>query len=200
MVTRHTVSHAKQSERSSKDQTDYTPGSLNLVLSSRTRTECVGRFIGQAVLGGDVLALVGTLGAGKTTLVRSIAEGLNIPSHHVSSPTFVLAHEYCGRIPFIHIDLYRVKDVAEAEASGLTDCFTQENVTAVEWADRFPDWLPSDRLEIRLAHRSPVSRQLTLTALGPAASSLLGRVAPLLKTLSSRKSISFSDRKRGARR
>ncbi|MDH5666928.1 MAG: tRNA (adenosine(37)-N6)-threonylcarbamoyltransferase complex ATPase subunit type 1 TsaE [Nitrospira sp.] len=200
MLTRHTVLHDKQSERSSKDRTDSTPRSLTLVLSSRTRTECVGRFIGQVVLGGDVLALVGTLGAGKTTLVRGIAEGLNIPSHHVSSPTFVLAHEYRGRIPFTHIDLYRVKDVSEAEASGLADCFTQENVTAVEWADRFPDWLPSDRLEIRLGHRSPVSRQLTLTALGPAASVLLARVTPLLKKSSSRRPISRSGRKRVSRR
>ena len=160
----------------SKRSTALAADSFNVVLSSRAETESLGRSIGRVLTGGEVLALHGTLGAGKTTLVRGIAIGLGVPSHCVSSPTFILAHEYPGRVPLMHIDLYRVKDSLEVEASGLSDCFTERMVVAVEWADRFPSWLPTDRLELRLLHRSQVARGLSITARGPVASSLLCKI------------------------
>jgi len=149
---------------------------INVILPSRAATESFGRSIGRLLQGGEVLALMGSLGAGKTALVRGIATGLRVPSDAVSSPTFVLAHEYRGRLPLIHIDLYRVSDGLEADASGLSDSFTDRTVVAIEWADRFPAWLPSDRLEFRLSHRTPFTRGLTITALGPVSSLLFQRV------------------------
>lgn len=159
---------------------------LDLVLSSRAQTEALGRAIGQALQGGEVLALIGTLGAGKTALVRGIATGLDVPSHCVSSPTFVLAHEYPGRVPLTHIDLYRVSDILAVEASGLSECFTERSAVAVEWADRFPSWLPLDRLELRLEHRNQASRGLSVKALGPVASALLRRVKHIRRRTSVR--------------
>jgi len=150
--------------------------SLRLVLSSCAQTESFGRSIGQALQGGEVLALIGTLGVGKTALVRGVATGLGVPSHCVSSPTFVLVHEYPGRVPLFHIDMYRVKDLLALESSGLSECFTERTAAAVEWADRFPSWLPIDRLEIRLSHRTPGSRDLSVKARGPIACALLRRI------------------------
>lgn len=151
-------------------------GSLELVLSSRSETEFLGQTIGGAAEGGEVLALIGELGAGKTALVRGIAAGLGAPPASVSSPTFVLIHEYRGRLPLIHVDLYRLHTDAEAESIGLSDCFTGRTVTAVEWADRFPALLPEDRLEVRLAHRSPGTRKARLTASGPQSLALLTHI------------------------
>ena len=147
-----------------------------MVLSSRSQTERLGRVIGASLAGGEVLALIGPLGAGKTALVRGIAAGLDIPQESVSSPTFVLAQEYHGRIPLVHIDLYRLRTVEEAESIGLGDYLAGSAVVAIEWADRFPDWLPGDRLEVQLTHRSPTTRDSLVMAQGPRSSTLLTRI------------------------
>lgn len=123
-----------------------------------------------------MLALIGALGAGKTSMVRGIAAGLGTPPDSVSSPTFVLAHEYRARLPLIHIDLYRLRTDAEVESIGLSDYFTDQTVVAIEWADRFPSLLPEDRLEVRLTHRSPATRTVRLAAKGPRSRSLLTRI------------------------
>ena len=123
-----------------------------------------------------MLALIGELVAGKTTLVRGIAAGLGAPPASVSSPTFVLAHEYRGRLPLIHVDFYRLHTNAEAESIGLQDYFTGQTITAIEWADRFPTLLPEDRLEVRLIHRSLTTRNAQLSAHGPQSLALLTRI------------------------
>jgi tRNA threonylcarbamoyladenosine biosynthesis protein TsaE len=151
-------------------------GSLDLVLSSLGKTESFGYAIGQLLHGGDVLALIGELGAGKTALVRGIVAGLGGSKVSVTSPTFVLVHQYQGRLPLIHIDFYRLRRAEEAESFGLSDCFTDEAVTAIEWADRFPDLLPEDRLEVRLLHGTPTSRRAQVRACGPQSHSLLARI------------------------
>jgi tRNA threonylcarbamoyladenosine biosynthesis protein TsaE len=148
---------------------------MRVSLPSGAATEALGQSIGQAVRGGEVLALVGELGAGKTSLVRGIADGLQAPAA-VSSPTFVLIHEYQGRLPLVHVDLYRLRSEAEAEAIGLQEYFDGRAVTAIEWADRFPALLPADRLDLRLRHVSPTARTAELSARGPAARALLNRM------------------------
>lgn len=162
--------------------------SWNVSLSSRSETELLGRVIGRAVGGGEVLALMGELGAGKTALVRGVAAGLDVPLEHVSSPTFVLVHEYRGRLPLIHVDLYRLRTGAEVNDIGLEDYFTARSVGAIEWADRFPSLLPEDRLEVRLQHKDPDTRTADVTAHGPCSLTLLKNAKAAWQTSHSRPS------------
>lgn len=150
--------------------------SLDLILSSPDETESFGQTIGRLLRGGEVLALIGELGAGKTALVRGIVTGLDAPAASVTSPTFLLVHEYQGRLPVVHIDLYRLQRLEETELIGLSDYLTDEVVVAIEWADRFPQWLPEDRLEVRLAHRTRTTRGVRVEARGSRSRSLLAQI------------------------
>lgn len=123
--------------------------------------------------GGEILALYGPLGAGKTALVRGIAAGLGAVPASVSSPTFVLIHEYHGRLPLAHVDLYRISSLPELESTGLADYLSGPTVMAIEWADKARSWLPDDRLEIELHHLTAGSRRIKLRALGPLSTGLL---------------------------
>lgn len=150
--------------------------SLDLILSSPGETQSFGYAIGQSLRGGEVLALIGELGVGKTALVRGIASGLGISGVSVSSPTFLLVHEYHGRLPVIHIDLYRLQKPEETESIGLSDYLTGNMVVAIEWADRFPQLLTEDRLEVTLAHRTKTTRRMLVEARGSYSRSLLTRI------------------------
>ncbi|MDH4237808.1 MAG: tRNA (adenosine(37)-N6)-threonylcarbamoyltransferase complex ATPase subunit type 1 TsaE [Nitrospira sp.] len=168
-------------DHGSREGPTGTAASLDLVLTSSADTESLGHTIGRALTGGEVLALIGALGAGKTAMVRGIASGLGVPPDAVSSPTFVLVHEYRARLPLIHIDLYRLQTSAEVESIGLSDYFAGQCVTAIEWADRFPALLPEDRLEVRLSHRTPATRTVQLAATGAESRSLLTRIKHALR-------------------
>jgi len=135
----------------------------------------LGRRIGLAARPGDVLALVGDLGTGKTVLAKGVAEGLGAASaREVISPTFVLCREYLdGRLPLYHFDAYRLHGAADLEGIGASEIFGGGGLSLVEWADRAPQALPQDRLEVRLEVTGPQSRRLTFTAFGPQAARLL---------------------------
>jgi tRNA threonylcarbamoyladenosine biosynthesis protein TsaE len=144
-----------------------------IVSSSQQHTDRVGQAIGRTLRGGETIALYGPLGAGKTALVRGIAQGLDAESTTVSSPTFVMIHEYQGRLPLAHVDLYRVRSSRDLDSIGLVDYFSGPTVTVVEWADKGIPFLPSDRLEIELSHRAARSRVIRLRATGPMSAGLL---------------------------
>ena len=127
-------------------------------------------------MGGESLALSGTLGAGKTALFRGIAAGLGAAAEAVSSPTFVLLHEYRGRLPLAHLDLYRIDSLRDAESIGLDDYLSGSTVVAVEWADKALALLPPDRLEMELRHRTVQSRSIQFRATGPQSAALLTRI------------------------
>jgi len=124
-----------------------------------------------------VVALVGQLGAGKTHLVRAIAEGLEIADARlVSSPTFVLIQEYDARLPIYHFDAYRLRTEAEFDDLGAHEYFAGSGVCLVEWADRVPGCLPSEYLLVRINITGETSRRLELTPVG-------GRYEALLREL-----------------
>jgi tRNA threonylcarbamoyladenosine biosynthesis protein TsaE len=144
-------------------------------------TREAARGLARALRGrGLVIALVGPLGAGKTAFVQGLAEGLGIGPAPVASPTFVLASEYVapGGLRLAHVDLYRIESAAELDAAGFRDLLAPEVVLAVEWADRFPEALPADRLELRIA-RAPgdpgTQREILAVGLGSAADRVLAR-------------------------
>src|SRR4029453_2030534 len=111
----------------------------------------LGARLGGAMGAGDVVALIGPLGSGKTTFAQGLAQGLGVPpDRHVASPTFALVNEHPGRVSFLHGDLYRIKNRAELDELGLDEGY-ERGAAALEWADRFPDALPADHLAIEFA-------------------------------------------------
>lgn len=154
--------------------------SLELTTHSPEETQEVGRRLGAALAGGEVLLLVGALGTGKTTLAQGIAQGLGI-REYTKSPTFVLVNEYQGRLPLYHVDLYRIEGDLEAWELGLDEYLEGPGVCVVEWADRALRVFPSDHLLVTLKRRSDTERLLRLKAQGPRAWALLaaaGLVSP----------------------
>jgi tRNA threonylcarbamoyladenosine biosynthesis protein TsaE len=120
-----------------------------------------------AARAGDLVCLVGELGAGKTVFAKGFAQGLGIVDT-VSSPTFVLMAEYTGRLPLFHLDLYRIEDAADALAGGLFDERQVDGVTLVEWAERLGDALPAGRLDVVIDGTGDEPRRITLRAADPA--------------------------------
>ncbi len=115
-------------------------------------TRALARRLARTLKPGDVLLLIGDLGAGKTTFVRGLAEGLGVEPELVSSPTFVLIQEYeGGRLPLYHVDAYRVRDPRELLEVGLEECFERGGVVAIEWGEKLEGLVPpsSRVLEIR---------------------------------------------------
>src|SRR5215467_2672283 len=114
-------------------------------------TRAFGHRLAGLLFPGAVVALIGLLGAGKTHLVRAIAEGLDIPdSRLVSSPTFVLIQEYAARLPIYHFDAYRLRSAADFLDLGANEYFEGDGVCLIEWADRVLGCLPADCLRIEL--------------------------------------------------
>jgi len=109
-----------------------------------------------------VIALTGEIGAGKTTFVQGIAQGLGVAAGSVASPSFVLIREYRGRIPLYHADLFRLVRLPEAATVGLEEYYDGDGVTVIEWADRIPQILPEEYLEIQFEVLDPKSRRIRL--------------------------------------
>jgi tRNA threonylcarbamoyladenosine biosynthesis protein TsaE len=121
---------------------------LSTVTHSAEQTRALGRAIGALLGAGDVVLLAGGLGAGKTELTKGIAEALGVKGA-VTSPTFTLAQRHAGRVPLLHVDIYRLERVQELLDLGLEEDL-DETVTVVEWGDVAAAHLPRERLEIRL--------------------------------------------------
>jgi tRNA threonylcarbamoyladenosine biosynthesis protein TsaE len=128
---------------------------LDFISHSAAQTHRLGARLGELLQAGDVLLLEGDLGAGKTVFAQGVAAGLGIDDP-VTSPTFTLIHEYEGRLPLYHVDLYRLAGDADAAAIGLEEYLWGEGVTLIEWPDRAGGLLPAERLEIALR---PVARE-----------------------------------------
>ncbi len=153
------------------------PSDFTIVTSSPEMTEELGQRLGRALQAGDVLALIGELGAGKTTLVRGVAAGLGMDPDVVKSPTFVLLREYPGRLPLIHIDGYRFDNAQAVVWEDVDWVFSPKKVTVIEWADRVAESLPEAYVEIRLSHTSAKKRTLTLIPHGSRAEALAQALA-----------------------
>jgi tRNA threonylcarbamoyladenosine biosynthesis protein TsaE len=159
---------------------------LDLRTDAAAATRRWGRALGRAARtlppGGLVVALHGELGAGKTELVRGIAEGFGVDPARVASPTFVIAHEHPTPhgARLYHVDAYRLADADDAEASGFEEMGGEGRLTCVEWAERIVDALPDDRLDVEIsatpAPASGTGRRIAVTARGPRARAVLARL------------------------
>jgi tRNA threonylcarbamoyladenosine biosynthesis protein TsaE len=129
---------------------DETPDALIVHLHDEHDTDRLGRAIASVVSPGTVIGLVGPLGAGKSRITRAIAEALGVDPLAVSSPTFVLIHEYEGHLPVYHLDAYRLGGPAAFEALGVADYWEAGGVCLVEWADRVAEVLPERAWWLRI--------------------------------------------------
>jgi tRNA threonylcarbamoyladenosine biosynthesis protein TsaE len=129
---------------------------------SELETAALGRELGATLSAGDVVLLVGDLGAGKTAFVRGLAEGLGVGGDEVSSPTFTLVQEYrSGRLPLFHVDLYRLNDPREIDDLGL-DEIADDGVLAVEWAERLPR-PPQRAVRVAIEHAGETERRIVIS-------------------------------------
>lgn len=131
-------------------------------------TEKLGRWLGETAVAGDIVLLSGDLGAGKTTLTQFIGRGLHVPAAtYITSPTFALVHEYGGRLPLYHLDLYRLGGELEVDDLGLLDYLYDQGLCVIEWPDRLGSLRPDERLEIELTRELPIRRTARLRFVGP---------------------------------
>jgi tRNA threonylcarbamoyladenosine biosynthesis protein TsaE len=147
---------------------------VELVSHSSLHTERVGERLARLARPGDVVALWGELGAGKTVLAKGIATGLGLEASDVSSPTFVILHEHFGgRLPLFHLDLYRLEGLNDLGTTGWEETLDAGGMTVIEWPDRAGAGLPRDRLDVHLAHIADTKRSVALRATGPRSAELL---------------------------
>jgi tRNA threonylcarbamoyladenosine biosynthesis protein TsaE len=127
----------------------------------------IGKHIGSLLVQGDVVALVGELGTGKTQFIKGLAASVGVGNPtYISSPSFTLINEYTGRIPFYHIDLFRLKTEREAEELGLEEYWGGEGITAIEWADKTLSLLPKELLWIQICYTGKQTRSIEIISKG----------------------------------
>ncbi len=172
-----------------------------LTTRSARATHALGARLGRLLAPGDVVALVGDLGAGKTELVRGACAGAGVAPEEVSSPSFAIVATYRGRIPVHHADLYRIGDPDELYGTGFGDLVGGDGALLVEWADRIPGALPEDRLTITLAHaaRAPDARHVGVVGVGARHAELARQLVATAKGPRSGSRSGSRSRSRGSR-
>lgn len=127
----------------------------------------LGTRLGKLLRKGDVVALSGELGSGKTTFIKGIARGAGVrETRYVNSPSFVIVREYKGRIPLYHFDVYRLDDPSGLETVGYKDFFYGGGASVIEWADKIREFLPDEYLEIELLVKGENEREIKISSHG----------------------------------
>lgn len=140
---------------------------MRFVSTSPGQTQQLGQTLGHLLNNGCVVALIGSLGAGKTVFAQGLARGLGVgPDEYVSSPSFALVNQYRGRVPIFHIDAYRLRHEAEMVALGFEEYFEPDGVTVIEWADKVQGLLPDKHARVKLEITGPTSRAIELELMG----------------------------------
>ncbi len=140
---------------------------MKLIVYSRAPrdTKNLGRRLGSLLKGGEIIALTGDLGAGKTCFVKGLAKGLSLPEQDILSPTFIIIQEHFGRLPLYHIDLYRLDEIG-LEELGLRDYLFSSGVSAVEWFERLREADELNCLEVKIGFEGGSVRRIELNARG----------------------------------
>ena len=133
---------------------------FSVVTSSPEETWRIGERLGRRLAPGDTVCLYGDLGAGKTSFSYGIALGLEVRERYITSPTFTFVNEYRGRVPFYHIDLYRLKGTEDLEGIGFEEYLESDGVTVIEWAERAEDVLPDECLSVYLTYLTESNREI----------------------------------------
>jgi tRNA threonylcarbamoyladenosine biosynthesis protein TsaE len=136
---------------------------LKMISGDPTKTFYIGRILGEALTAGDIVALTGELGAGKTCLTQGIARGLGVPEvYQITSPTFTLVNEYPGRLNLIHLDVYRLSSSRDLQDLGYEEFFFGKGVTVIEWAEKIQDIIPEKSLSVTMAYLDQNQRSIDM--------------------------------------
>ncbi|MEA3471035.1 MAG: tRNA (adenosine(37)-N6)-threonylcarbamoyltransferase complex ATPase subunit type 1 TsaE [Thermodesulfobacteriota bacterium] len=139
-------------------------GNLKLISRSPEDTLLLGRIIGENLVRGDVIALVGELGSGKTTITQGIARGIGISEkYYITSPTFTLINEYPGETTLYHLDVYRLAGPDDLSDLGYEEYFFGDGVVVIEWAEKIKDIIPGDALNIILSYMEGSEREIEIS-------------------------------------
>lgn len=144
-----------------------TSPTITITTTSEAQTVSIGESLAALLVPGDIVALHGDLGAGKTRLVRGIAIGLGHDPAAVSSPTYVLMNEYddpAAHLPLVHVDAYRLKSADDLDAIGWDRVVNADAVVVVEWAERIANALPAKRFDIAIEHGEGDTRTITISS------------------------------------
>ncbi len=136
------------------------------ISQSEKQTRAVATQLAQELRPGDIINLIGDLGAGKTTFVKGLAAGLKITPEAVSSPTFVLMNIYETNPPIYHFDLYRLEGTEDMRQMGFDEFFYGEGIAVIEWAERLGELMPPAYLKIEIAHQGESERAITISGVG----------------------------------
>lgn len=134
-----------------------------ITTKSAEETVALGKKVGSLLSANDVVCLTGQLGAGKTTLIQGIAEGFGVKDY-VTSPTFIIINEYQGKLPFFHVDLYRLEEVNDIEDLGIEEYFDRGGVCVIEWAERLKELKPKKCHEIKIDVVSESERKICVSS------------------------------------
>jgi tRNA threonylcarbamoyladenosine biosynthesis protein TsaE len=149
---------------------------FSVITASPEQTWRIGEMLGSRLGAGDTLCLYGDLGSGKTNFAYGIAQGLEVQERYITSPTYTFVNEYEGRVPFYHIDLYRLQGPGELETIGFGEYIDSDGVTVIEWAEKAEEELPQECLSVYFSSVDEKSRELGFVAEGERYRKLLEEV------------------------
>lgn len=136
---------------------------MSIFSNSPEETILIGKKLARGLKPGDVIALSGDLGSGKTTFTKGVGEGLGVKDpRRINSPTFVLIREYKGRIPLYHFDLYRLDSVKDIEDLAIEEYIYGDGVTIIEWAEKIKEILPKERISVNFAAKGGNQREVKI--------------------------------------
>lgn len=138
---------------------------MNILSSSPKQTKDVGKKLGKVLGKGDIVALIGELGAGKTCFTKGLLKEIGVNVDNVTSPTFVLINEYRGKLPVYHFDVYRLNNIQEVVELGYEEYFDGDGVTVIEWADKVEEILPDRCIRVYIEIINEKERQINIEGL-----------------------------------
>jgi tRNA threonylcarbamoyladenosine biosynthesis protein TsaE len=135
---------------------------IGFMSTSADETIAAGRRLARILKDKDLIILTGPLGSGKTTLIKGIAAGFDIPEEDVRSASFTMINEYIGTICLFHFDLYRMKDTSELYQLGWDDYLLRDGIVVVEWGEKAAELLPGRRIHVFLDILSDINRKISI--------------------------------------
>jgi tRNA threonylcarbamoyladenosine biosynthesis protein TsaE len=136
---------------------------INLISESAGDTQKIGKIIGENLRQGDIVALIGELGSGKTCITKGIARGVGVPDEYqITSPSFTLINEYPGRTTLYHVDTYRLSGSRDLEEMGYEEYFYGNGITVIEWAEKIKEILPEKSFYIYLRYLDKNKREIKI--------------------------------------